>query len=42
MSDIMYDPDQVRNISVDVRYILFIIEFYAGAEHLVAEMNIIN
>jgi len=42
MSDIMYDPNQVRNIGVDIRYILFIVEYFAGAEHLVAEMDIID
>lgn len=38
MSDIMYDPDRVRNISVDIRYILFIVDHYAGADGLLAEM----
>ena len=42
MSDIMYDPDRVRNISVDIRYILFIIDKFAGASHLVDEMTLIQ
>ena len=42
MSDIMYDPNQVRNISVDIRYILFIIDKYAGAGHLVEEMTLVT
>jgi hypothetical protein len=42
MSDIMYDPDQVRNIGVDARYILFIVEYYANATHLIAEMDIVD
>ncbi|MGI8892695.1 MAG: S46 family peptidase [Bacteroidia bacterium] len=42
MSDIMYDKTQVRNISVDVRYILFIIDKYAGAGYLLDEMKIIK
>ena len=41
MSDIMYDPDQCRNISVDIRYVLFIIDKFAGAKHLIEEMTII-
>src|SRR5690606_32517467 len=41
MSDIMYDKTQVRNISVDARYILFIIDKYAGAGYLLEEMSII-
>lgn len=42
MSDIMYDPNQVRNISVDVRYTLFIIDKFAGAKHLIDEMKIVG
>lgn len=41
MSDIMFDPDYCRNISVDIRYVLFIIDKYAGAKHLVDEMKVI-
>lgn len=40
MSDIMYDPDMCRNIVVDIRYCLFIIDRYAGASHLVDEMKV--
>ncbi|MEX0968254.1 MAG: S46 family peptidase [Bacteroidia bacterium] len=42
MSDIMYDPNRVRNISVDIRYTLFIIDKFAGAGHLVEEMTIVE
>jgi hypothetical protein len=42
MSDLMYDPDQCRNISIDIRYCLFIIDKFAGAGHLVDEMTIIQ
>ena len=42
MSDIMYDPDQCRNISLDIRYALFIIDKFAGARHLVDEMTIVK
>ncbi len=41
MSDIMYDPEQCRNITLDVRYALFIIDKFAGATHLVDEMEIV-
>jgi len=41
MSDIMYDPNQCRNISVDIRYVLFIIDKFAGAKHLVDEMTLV-
>ena len=40
MSDIMYDPNQCRNISLDIRYALFIIDKFAGATHLINEMKI--
>lgn len=42
MSDIYYDADRCRNIMVDVRYILFIVDAYAGAGHLVEEMTIVR
>ena len=40
--DIYFEPNIQRTISVDVRYTLFIIDKYAGATHLIDEMNIIN
>lgn len=42
MSDIMFDPDQCRNIMLDARYILFIIDKYAGAGYLLDEMKLVN
>ncbi len=42
MSDLMYDPDQCRNISLDIRYCLFIIDKFAGAGHLVQEMTLVE
>ena len=42
MSDLMYDPDQCRNISIDIRYCLFIIDKFAGAKHLIDEMTIVK
>ena len=41
MSDINYDPSICRNIMVDIRYVLFIIDKYAGAGHLVKEMKLV-
>lgn len=40
MSDLQYDPEICRNISVDIRYVLFIIDKLAGARHLIDEMVI--
>ncbi len=42
MSDIQFDPAKCRNISMDVRYILFIIDKYAGAAHLLEEMRVVK
>jgi hypothetical protein len=42
MSDIHYDPSICRNIMVDVRYVLFIIDKYADAKHLIDEMELVH
>lgn len=42
MSDEMYDLTQCRNISVDIRYVLFIIDKYAGAGYLLDEMVLVK
>jgi hypothetical protein len=42
MSDMNYDPTICRNIMVDVRYILFIIDKYAGATNLIDEMELVH
>ena len=42
MSDIYYDPSICRNIMVDMRYVLFIIDKYAGAKHLIDEMELVT
>lgn len=42
MSDIYYDPEICRNIMVDARYILFIIDKFANASHLIEEMKLVH
>jgi hypothetical protein len=42
MSDLYYDPSQSRNIAVDIRYTLFIVDKYAGAGYLLKEMTLIE
>ncbi|RQO31795.1 serine protease [Taibaiella sp. KBW10] len=42
MSDLYYDPNLCRNIAVDVRYVLFIIEKYGNAPWLFKEMNLVK
>lgn len=40
MSDIMFDPAKCRNITVDIRYVLFLIDKYAKAPYLIEEMKL--
>ncbi len=42
MSDVVFDPQVCRNIALDIRFALFIIDKLAGAEHLLDEMTIIE
>jgi hypothetical protein len=40
--DVQFEPDLQRCINVDVRYVLWVIDIYAGATHLIEEMTIVN
>ena len=42
MSDIQYNTEICRNISVDIRYVLFVIDKVAGASHLIDEMVLVD
>lgn len=42
MSDIQYDPAICRNIAVDIRYVLFIMDKFAGAKHLIGELDLVS
>ena len=42
MSDINYDPSICRNIMVDARYVLFIIDKYAGAKNIINELKLVH
>jgi hypothetical protein len=42
MSDIYYSPEICRNIMVDIRYVLFIIDKFAVADNLIKELKIID
>lgn len=42
MSDIYFDPQLCRNIMVDIRYILFIIDKFADSQWLLRELTIID
>ncbi|MBE0676446.1 MAG: S46 family peptidase [Bacteroidales bacterium] len=40
--DVQFEPDLQRCINVDIRYVLWVIDIYAGAGHLIEEMTIVN
>ena len=40
ISDYEYDPAVCRNISLDIRYVLFILDKYAGAANILKELTI--
>ena len=42
MSDIVYDPEICRNISLDIRYLLFVVEQIGHASYLFDEMVFAN
>ncbi len=42
MSDIMFDPAKCRNIALDMRYMLFLIDKFAGAGYLIDEMELVK
>lgn len=42
MSDLMFNPEKCRNISLDIRYALFIIDKFAGAGYLLDEMTLVE
>ena len=39
--DVLFEKNMQRCIALDVRYVLFIIDKFAGAGHLLDEMNIV-
>jgi hypothetical protein len=40
--DVAFEPDLQKCINVDIRYVLFVIDKYAGAGHLVDEMTLVS
>ena len=42
MSDFMFDPNRCRNVVVDIRYVMWVMDKYSGAKHLVDEMVLIK
>lgn len=42
MSDVNYDVNRCRNISLDIRYLLFIVDKFAGAKNIIEELVIVE
>jgi hypothetical protein len=42
MSDINYNKDICRNIMVDIRYVLFIVDKFAGAKNIISELKLVS
>lgn len=40
--DVAFEPELQRTISVDIRYVLFVIEKYAGATRLIDELSLVK
>ncbi len=40
MSDYLFDPTRCRNVVVDIRYVLWVMDVYSDAKHLVDEMEL--
>ena len=42
MSDVVYDPQVCRNIALDIRFAMFVIDKLAGAKHLLDEIEVVR
>lgn len=40
--DVIFDPELQRTISVDIRYVLFVIDKYAGAKNIINELTLVK
>lgn len=40
--DVIFDPKLQRTINVDIRYVLWVIDKYSGAKHIIDEMTIVK
>lgn len=40
--DVIFDPKLQRTISVDIRYVLFVIDKFAGAQNIIDELKIVE
>ncbi|HEX2616433.1 MAG TPA: S46 family peptidase, partial [Flavobacteriales bacterium] len=42
MSDILFDPEKCRNIAVDIRYVLWVVDKVCGGKRLVDELELVR
>jgi hypothetical protein len=40
--DLIFDPELKRTICVDIRYVLYIVDKYAGADNLIKELKLVK
>jgi len=40
--DLVFDEEYKRCINVDIRYVLFVIDKFAGANHIIDELSLVN
>ena len=40
--DVIFDPKLQRTISVDIRYVLWVVDKFAGATNIIDEMTIVK
>ena len=40
--DVIFDPNLQRTINVDIRYVLWVIDKYAGAKNIIDELTIVK
>jgi hypothetical protein len=40
--DVIFDDKLQRTINVDIRFVLFIIDKYAGAKHIIDELTMVK
>ena len=40
--DVIFDDQLQRTINVDIRYVLFLIDKFAGASHIIDELTIVK
>jgi hypothetical protein len=40
--DVAFEPELQRCIAVDIRYVLFVVDKFAGCDHIMSELTIVK